>query len=265
MRIDLLGVLLLQTEQHLNWLSSVNELHRIILQLEMGLGGVLVDMGCDIVAVDLLFGNAFLVHTHTGQESFGSGVDLSATITDDTDNDLLPGFLSPCLASTRAVAHVLDVLEDTHHGAGKEDIVLIVHGDDNEQLSVSRLTKEPLSQGEIAIVEIVGVTCSCGISHVGKLISFAVVVVLQQHRWHGTIEHEVSSVEFNLLDSLVALNSTSTSWDRLVLVWLTRCLRVLMRQHGPMSIVLVPLIVAILRGGFVRLVVVGIVVRFRVD
>ncbi|KAI6748718.1 hypothetical protein HG531_007665 [Fusarium graminearum] len=158
-RVDLLSVLLLQAEEHLDRLASVNKLYNIVLDLEMGLRGVLVNMGCDGLVVDVLLGNAFLINTHTSQKSPSSGVNLGSTITDNTNNNLFPGVFAPCLA-VWSVTHVLDVLEYTRHGSGKQNLVLVVHCYDNEQLGVPRLAEEPLSQRKIVVVKIVWVARS---------------------------------------------------------------------------------------------------------
>jgi len=175
--LGFLGVLLLQTEQHLNWLTSVDELDNVVLDLKVSLRGVFVNMGCDILSVDLLLGDTLLVHTHTGQKSLGSGVDLGTTVTDDTDDDLLPRVFTPCL-TVGAVTHVLDVLENTGHGSGKQNIVLVIHCHDNEQLGMAGLCEEPLSQCEVVVVEVIGIASRSGISHVCELITLSVGVLL---------------------------------------------------------------------------------------
>jgi hypothetical protein len=268
MRVDLFGVLLLQTEEHLDRLASVDKLHNIVLDLEMGLRGVLVNMGCDGFVVDMLLGDAFLVYTHTSQQSPGPGVDLGSTIADNTNDDLLPGVFTPCL-TVWSVTHVLDVLENTSHGSGKQNLVLVVHCHDDEQLSVARLAEEPLSQRKVVIVEIVGIARSSGIAHVCKFVSLSVGILLQQKWRNAAIKNEITTIQGKLLDGFPTLYATTAALLRL-LVLLARDFRMLVRQHRSVIryivVVLVALIVGlVLRAGLIGLIVIGIVVSLWVN
>lgn len=127
-------------------------------------------MGRDIFAVDLLFRNTVLVNTQTGKNRPGSRVDLGTTITDDTDNDLLPRVFAPCLA-VRPRAHVLDVLEHADQRSGEEEVILVVHCDGNEEFRMSGFSEKSLTQGEAILEECRRVTRCGGISHVSELIT----------------------------------------------------------------------------------------------
>ena len=111
-----------------------------------------------VPAVDLLLGDAILVHAERGQHGPGPGVDLSTPIADDAHDDFLPRVLAPRLAVSSRV-HVLDILDHTHHGASKQLILLVVHGDDDEKLCMPRLGEELLAQGEALLVEELGIAC----------------------------------------------------------------------------------------------------------
>lgn len=173
MRVDLLLVLFLETEQHLNGLLLGDELDDIVLDGHADLGRVLVNMRRDILSVNLLLGNTLLIDTHTGQQRSCSRVDLGTTVTDDAHHNLLPGVLAPGLAF-RPLAHVLDVLEHTNHGARKQNLVLVVHGYDNEELCVPRLAEELLAQSEVLLVELGRVAGGSRVSHMGELVALAV-------------------------------------------------------------------------------------------
>ena len=58
-------------------------------------------------------------------------MDLSTTVGNDTNDNLLPSVLAP-RSRLHTGAEVADVLHDTVHGPGKVDLVLIVHGDTDE-------------------------------------------------------------------------------------------------------------------------------------
>lgn len=64
MRIDLLLILLLEAEQHLDGGVALLDLDNVVLEIEPHLGGVFINMRSDILAVDLLLRDPILVHTH---------------------------------------------------------------------------------------------------------------------------------------------------------------------------------------------------------
>lgn len=90
--------------------------------------------------------------------------------------------------------------------------------------------------------------------------------ILLQQKWrHATIEHKVAAVQRKLLDGLPTLYAAALLGR--ILVLLARDVGVLMRQHGAIIRYIVILFVALivtlmLRARLVRLVVVGIVMRF---
>lgn len=67
MRVDLLLVLFLEAEQHLNRLLLGDKLNHVVLDGHADLSCVLVNMRRDILSVNLLLGNTLLIDTHTGQ------------------------------------------------------------------------------------------------------------------------------------------------------------------------------------------------------
>jgi len=80
MRVDLLLVLFLEAKQHLHGLLAVDELDNIVGQAHARLRRVLVNVGRDVLAVDLLLGNALLVDAQTSQQGAGCAVDLGAAV-----------------------------------------------------------------------------------------------------------------------------------------------------------------------------------------
>ena len=210
--VDLLLVLLLEAEEHLHGLLLRAQLDHVLLDRDANLGGVLVDVGRHVLAVDLLLCNAILVHSHTCQNSSRSRVDLGTSVADDAHNDLLPSIFSPCLA-VLARAHVLDILEDTAHGTRKQDVILVVHGHHDEQFRVARLGEELLSEGEALLVKLARVTSGCRISHVGELVSLrrrSVRDHVQELGRDRAIEDEVAIEELDFLDRL---ESPQPSWS----------------------------------------------------
>lgn len=171
MRVDLLLILLLETEDHLHrdtrtWFDG----DLLSLELQADLRSVLVDVSCHILTVHLLLRNSVLVHAQTSQHGPGTRVNLGAPVADDADDDLLPRLLAPRLAVCSR-AHVLDVFEHANHGPGEEKLVFIVHSHCNKELSMPRLCKKFLTQGEALVVEIRRITCRRGIPHVREFIA----------------------------------------------------------------------------------------------
>jgi hypothetical protein len=269
MRVDLFLVLFLQAEEHLHGLLLGDELDDVVLDGHADLRRVLVDVGRDVLAVDLLLRNALLVHAHTGQQRPCPGVDLGTTVADDAHDDLLPGVLAPRLA-LGPLAHVLDVLEHTDHGAREQNLVLVVHGHHDEELGVPWLAEELLPEGEVVFVELGRVACRSRVAHVGELIALAVGQLVQQLRGDRAVQHQVSAVQEHLLHCLPPLNRLVVCLGlRVVMVGIACAdVRVGVRQHWP-AVVIVEgrrrLIVPLAGMRLVWLVVVGIVMRLGVD
>jgi hypothetical protein len=239
MGVDLLLVLLLQTEKHLYGLLLGDKLDNVVLDDHANLGRVLVDVSRDVLVVDLLLGDALLIHAHTGQQRPGPRVDLGTAVADDAHDDLLPGVLAPRLA-LGALAHVLDVLEHTDHGARKQNLVLVVHGHDDEQLSVAGLAEELLAEGEVLVVEVVRIACRSRVSHVGELVALAVGQLVQQLRRDRAVQHQVSAVQEHLLDCFPPLDRIALRplLGRVVMVGIALAdLRVVVHQHWPLAVV----------------------------
>ena len=232
MRVDLLLILLLQAEEHLNGTLDAprGQFDDAVSQADPHLGCVLsrvrprqrsalhpkragrrrgeranlVYVRGDVLAVDLLLRDAVLVDTHPGQDGTGPRVDLRTTVADDAHDNLLPRILAPGLA-VGARAHVLDVLEDAAHGAGEEDVVLVVHGHDDEQLGVPLLREEALAQGEALLEELGRIARGGGVAHVRELVSLRGVGVrdLPEELWRdGAVQHQIPVGQLHFLDGL---------------------------------------------------------------
>ena len=225
MRINLLLVVLLEAEQDLHGgggLAAGDELDHVPLaQFDSYLGGILalgqlqvhiqrkdggknlVDVGGDIGVVDLGLGDSLLVTTHASEHAAGAGVDLAAAVADDADDHLLPGILAPGLGAG-ARAQVGHVLEDAGHGAREQHLVLVVHGDHDEELGGAWFLKQLLAQGE-ALGDKVGRVAGNGrVAHVGELALVVHGQHLQQPLGYGAVEHQVAAKQLDALDRLPA-------------------------------------------------------------
>lgn len=203
-RVDLFLVLFLQAEDHLHRDRAALQRDVLAFQFHGHLSGVLVNVGCYVLAVDLLLGDSVLVDTQTSQNSASPRVDLSTAITDHTDDNLLPSILAPGFAA-RAGDHVLDVFENTAHCAREQEVIFIIHGDGNEQFCVSRFGEKLLTQREAFFEEIVRIACCSRITHVRELITprrFSVGHLREQSWCDGAVEHEVSVEQLHFLDRL---------------------------------------------------------------
>lgn len=136
MRVDFLGVLLLETEQQLDRHDTSLSSLELEVRIQRHLSGVLVEMCLHLFSVDGLLGNTILVDTHCSQTVEDSRVNFGSTIGDDSDHDLLPALLTP---HSRLVSRtqVGNVLHNSMHGSGKSHFVFVVHGNTDAQLCFS--------------------------------------------------------------------------------------------------------------------------------
>ena len=119
------------------------------------------DVSNRLVAVDVLLHDTILVDTDGREEIERTLVTGVNTVENQADNDLLPGWASLVPEfGLLEVDNVTDVLHDTVHSTGGEDLVFVVICHSNQKLSVT------VVHGWTQIVavlqgEVVGVTC-CG-------------------------------------------------------------------------------------------------------
>jgi hypothetical protein len=157
-RVDLLAVLLLQAEHHLDGRERAGAVivgaNELLVGRDGELRGVLElrllawpldcrfcsthDMGNGLVSVNVLLHDTILVYTDSREQverALVAGVD---TVEDEAHDNLLPSraALVPELGLLQ-VDNVADVLHDTVQGAGGEDLVFVVVGDGDEQLRVA--------------------------------------------------------------------------------------------------------------------------------
>jgi len=102
-----------------------------------------------------------------------------------------------------------------------------------------------------------------------KLVTLTVGELVEKPGWYRAIKDKVTTIEQYLLDCLPALQSTTL--DRLLLslcgLMVNRVsvgfahVRLVVSEHWPIIIVAVAFVVV----GFVRLVIIGVMVLFRVD
>jgi hypothetical protein len=165
-------------------------------------------MRSHILPVNLLLSDAILEDTERSQDSSGPRVDFSASIADDAYDDLLPRVLAPCFAVCSRV-HVFDVLDHAHHCAGKQLILLVVHGDDNKQLRMPWLRKQLLAQCEALCIKVGGIARGGRVAHMGEFITLGRLCMrdlVQQPWWDWAIEHQVALEQLDLLDSFPSLD-----------------------------------------------------------
>jgi hypothetical protein len=227
-------------------------------------------MRSHILAVDLLLSDAILVDTKRCQDSSGPRVDFSTSVADDAHYDLLPRVLAPRLAVCPRV-HVLDVLDHTNHCARKQLVLLIVHGDDDEELGVPWLCKQLLAQCEALCIEVSGVAGGGGVSHMRELVTLGGLCMrdlVQQPRWNRAIEHQVALEQLHLLDRLPSLYRRGCGCRRWLIVERVvgmlveivlmgvRAIRVCALDHGPPHVIVLPVVVRLRAIWLVRVLVV---------
>lgn len=271
-RIDLLLVLLLQAEEHLDGGVSTLDLNNVLLELHGHLCCVFVDMCRDILAIDFVLCDSVLVDTKSAQNCARPRIDLETTIAHDTNDNLLPSIFAPSLAGVSAV-HILNVLYYADHCAREQYFVFIVHRDHDEQFCMSRLGEKALSKRKSLLVEVGRIASSCSIAHMCEFVSFGRLGVrdlIEQSRWDRAIENEITIEELDLLDSLPAANRRwRWLWPwliriaRRVFYWI-RAICCAALKYWPRVAVLGP-VLPIMRRGVLVLIVVCIVVRLRIE
>ncbi|KAI6752785.1 hypothetical protein HG530_013537 [Fusarium avenaceum] len=175
MRVDLLGVLLLQTEDHLNWWQVLGAFvcgsDKLLVGGDGKLGGVFKDMSNGLLAVDILLDNTVLVNTNSRKDIEGVLVSLIDTVENQAHNDLLPS--RPTLVPEcrlLEVDDIADVLHGVMQGSGKQNLIFVIVCNGNQQLSVSVIH----ARSQIVTVlecEVVGITSGSGVSHLMELLS----------------------------------------------------------------------------------------------
>lgn len=173
MRVDLLAVLLLQAENELHRRQTRGSIGRRSDELLVGcygkLTGVLEDVSNSLLSINILLDDTILEDTNSGEDIQSVLVSLFNTVENQTDNDLLPGRSTLVPESGLfEVDNISDVLHNTVECSGEQDLVFVVVGDGNEQLSVSVVH----SRSQIVTVlqsEVVGIAGRGGVSHLHEL------------------------------------------------------------------------------------------------
>ena len=93
----------------------------------------LVYMGLDFLSVDQVLGDSILIDAHRNKDIEHPRMNVSTAIGDDAHDDFLPSILSPYSAPGSG-AEMCDVAHNPMHCSRKEDLVLVVHGDGDEEL-----------------------------------------------------------------------------------------------------------------------------------
>ena len=81
------------------------------------------------------------------------------------------------------------------HRAREKRVVLVVHRHDDEQLRPAGRVVVYLSQCKAVILEIVRVARRGRVTHMCELALVFVGAEVEQFRWHGGVEHEVTVKE----------------------------------------------------------------------
>ncbi|KAI6765726.1 hypothetical protein HG530_006796 [Fusarium avenaceum] len=178
MRIDLLAVLLLQTEDELHGREIAMRLvgvrsDELLIGRDGDLTRVLENVCHRFLAVDVLLQNAILVDTNSCKDVENVLVHFVETIKDKTHHDLLPSWTSlvPELGALK-VHNVSNILHRSVERSREEHLVLVVIGDGDEELGVTvvhaRTEVEAVAQGEV-----VRVTCSSCVAHLCEFLLHA--------------------------------------------------------------------------------------------
>jgi len=165
-------------------------------------------MSGDIFSIDLLLRNAILVHTHGGQHSSCPGIDLCTSVAHDANNNLFPGILSPGLAAIPGI-HKLNVFDHTHHCPREKLVLLVVHGNHNEEFGMPWFGEELLSQCKLLIIKVSWIASRGGVSHVSIFVSLGrldVVDLIEQSWRYWTIEDEVAFEQLDFFDRFPSAN-----------------------------------------------------------
>lgn len=196
-RVELLLVLLLEAEDHLAGHDALLGALELQVRVERDLRRVLVHVRLDGLLVDVVLCDAVLVHAHGGEGVEGARVNLFAPVRDDTHDDLLPAHLAPGAAAA-AAAEVADVLHDGVHGAREAVLVLVVHGDADEELRLARGAPDALPQLVAAVGKVVRVARHGRVSHVRELDLVAPREEAIQDRRDLALEHQLAVDQLHL-------------------------------------------------------------------
>ena len=211
--IDLLAVLLLETEDHLDG-DQVGSVIAMRLDergsgVDRKLGCVFEEMGYRVLTVDFSLHNTILVDTDGSEEVKNLLVAWVNAIKDETDHDPLPArstlfSRSPPKLRSFTLADVTNVEHDTVQRPRKQDAVLVVVGDGNQQLRISSVLLRGAKTPAVFECKLVRVARSRGVAHMRELLGAATLCPLGLHRvldsrGHGVVDYPVASCELDLL------------------------------------------------------------------
>ena len=142
-------------------------------------------------AVDEVGWDAVLVGTNGRNSAQRARVDLLTPVADDTNDDFLPGVLSPGLAAI-ALTEMSDVLHDTVHGARELRVVLIAHRHDDKELRPAGRVVVYLAQRESIVLEVVRIARRSRVAHMCEFAFVFVCAEVEQFGRHRQVEHKVA-------------------------------------------------------------------------
>lgn len=198
MRVQLPLVPLLQTEDHLAGHDALLGPLELQVRVERHLRRVLVHVSLHGPLVDVVLGDAVLVHAHGGQRVESAWVDLLPSVRHDAYHDLLPPILAP-RPGLVAPAEMADVLHDGVHGPRESDLVLVVHGDADEQLRFPHRLADVLSQLVASLHEVIGIASHGRVSHVRELDLVPAGQEAVENSGDLTLENELTVDQLHLL------------------------------------------------------------------
>lgn len=197
MRVELLCVLFLETEDDLAWHDALFCSLELEVRVERYLGCVLVHVSSNLLVVDSVFGDALLIASHGCECVEDSGVHFGPSVGYDANNNLLPAVLAPRpTLCTRA--KVRNVPHDTVHGARKVNLVLVVHGDGDEELRLALRRTKVLTHLVPIVDKVVRVTGHGRVPHVRELGAILPGKKAVQRGRDLTLENELAVDEFDL-------------------------------------------------------------------
>ena len=93
-------------------------------------------MGLDFFAIDIVFCNTRLEHTHGGEYVKDTWMGLETTIGHNCHYNLFPTVFTPYSRFVSG-AKMRNIFHDRVHGTSKRNVVFVVHGDANTELNLA--------------------------------------------------------------------------------------------------------------------------------
>jgi hypothetical protein len=102
-----------------------------------------------------------------------------------------------------------NVLHHAVHRPAEEHVVLVVHGDDDEELGLTRRVVQPLSERVLVVNKVVGIAGYGRVPHLCELVALPDWTLVEQHRGNIDIDDEVSSEQSELISTTCSLQCSA--------------------------------------------------------